>query len=282
MVVYKYGTSLNGSQLHHTSILPPKSPKPTMSAKKTSDTKKSPKAGKKGQRVRSYSGYIYKVLKQVHPDTGISMRAMSVVDGFIHAVIEKVAVNVSELLGTTKHRTVTSREIQSAVRLALPGELAKHAVSEGTKAVTKFNANPPGKTGKKLAGDRHSASFRAGLQFPVRRIGAEVMMNVKSHSRRGAGAPVYLAAVLEYLVAEILELAGNASRDHKRTRIIPRHLMLAIANDEELNKLVMWGGLQLSPGYNLAVIPSGGVLPKIHSILLPHSKKGEKKVVGEY
>ena len=87
--------------------------------------------------------------------------------------------------------------------------------------------------------------------------------------RIGAGAPVYLAAVLEYLVAEILELAGNATRDLKKTRIVPRHLLLAIRNDEELNKLLQD-----------VTIASGGVLPNIHTVLLPkktRSKKSKKE-----
>jgi histone H3/H4 len=76
--------------------------------------------------------------------------------------------------------------------------------------------------------------------------------------RVGAGAPVYLAAVLEYLAAEVLELAGNAARDNKKTRIIPRHVQLAIRNDEELNKLLSG-----------VTIAQGGVLPNINTVLLP-------------
>ncbi|GIL79797.1 hypothetical protein Vretifemale_9088, partial [Volvox reticuliferus] len=100
------------------------------------------KAKKKAKVAKSetYKLYIYKVLKQVHPDTGISSKAMSIMNSFINDIFEKVATEASKLSRYNKKPTVTSREIQTAVRLVLPGELAKHAVSEGTKAVTKFTS----------------------------------------------------------------------------------------------------------------------------------------------
>ncbi|PSC72221.1 Histone H2A [Micractinium conductrix] len=109
-----------------------------------------------------------------------------------------------------------------------------------------------GKTsGKKAV----SKSSKAGLQFPVGRI-ARYLKKGRYAERIGAGAPVYLAAVLEYLAAEVLELAGNAARDNKKTRIIPRHIQLAVRNDEELSKLLAG-----------VTIAEGGVLPNIHSLL---------------
>lgn len=108
-----------------------------------------------------------------------------------------------------------------------------------------------------------SRSSKAGLQFPVGRVHRHLRKGNYSE-RVGAGAPVYLAAVMEYLTAEVLELAGNAARDNKKTRIIPRHIQLAVRNDEELNKLL--GGV---------TIASGGVLPNIHTVLMPNKGKGK-------
>lgn len=123
-----------------------------------------------------------------------------------------------------------------------------------------------GGRGGKKGGKSTSRSAKAGLQFPVGRIG-RYLKKGKYATRVGAGAPVYLAAILEYLTAEILELAGNAARDNKKTRIVPRHIQLAVRNDEELNKL-----------FGSVTIAQGGVLPNIHSVLLPKSseKKAEK------
>ena len=119
-----------------------------------------------------------------------------------------------------------------------------------------------GKGGRGEKKGSTSSSAKAGLQFPVGRIGRYLRQG-KYATRMGAGAPVYLAAVLEYLCAEILELAGNAARDNKKSRIVPRHITLAVKNDEELNRLL--GGV---------TIAAGGVLPNIHAVLLP--KKSSK------
>src|SRR5437870_389775 len=120
----------------------------------------------------------------------------------------------------------------------------------------------PGTKGK-VKRKSKSRSTPAGLQFTVDRI-HRLLCKDNYAKRVGAGAPVYLAAVMEYLAAEVLELAGKAARDNKKTRIIPRHLQLAIRNDEELNKLLSG-----------VTIAQGGVLPNIQAVLL--SKKTEKK-----
>ena len=120
-----------------------------------------------------------------------------------------------------------------------------------------------GKSSKVKKTKSKSRSARANLMLPVGRI-HRLMRKGNYADRIGAGAPVYLAAVLEYLTAEVLELAGNAARDNKKCRIVPRHIQLAIANDGELNQLMK--GVTIS---------QGGVMPNIQPALLP--KKVEKK-----
>ena len=95
----------------------------------------------KGSRTESYATYIYKVLKQVHPDTGVSSKAMSIMNSFVNDLFGRIATEASRLAHYNKRATITSREIQTAVRLLLPGELAQHDVSEGTKAVTKYTSS---------------------------------------------------------------------------------------------------------------------------------------------
>jgi histone H2B len=116
---------------------------PSKQSAKAAPTKKAAggKGGKNKKRTESYASYIYKVLKQVHPDTGISKKGMSIMNSFINDIFERIATEAGKLATYNKKATLSSREIQTAVRLMLPGELAKHAVSEGTKAVTKFSSS---------------------------------------------------------------------------------------------------------------------------------------------
>uniref|UniRef100_A0A0D6QWJ0 Histone H2A n=1 Tax=Araucaria cunninghamii TaxID=56994 RepID=A0A0D6QWJ0_ARACU len=131
-------------------------------------------------------------------------------------------------------------------------------------------ASGKGAAGRKGGAKKKSVSktTKAGLQFPVGRL-ARYLKKGRYAKRVGSGAPVYLAAVMEYLAAEVLELAGNAARDNKKNRIIPRHILLAVRNDEELGKLLMG-----------VTIAHGGVLPNIHQVLLP-KKTAEKAASGE-
>jgi histone H2B len=127
-------------------MAPPKpAEKKPAAAKAPAKKPEGPKDAKKKRtksRKETYSSYIYKVLKQVHPDTGISNRAMSILNSFVNDIFERVATEASKLAAYNKKSTISSREIQTSVRLILPGELAKHAVSEGTKAVTKYSSAP--------------------------------------------------------------------------------------------------------------------------------------------
>ena len=207
----------------------------------------------KEERHLNFHTYLFRVLKQVHPDTGLSNNAMIIMNDFVLDVFNRVMKEAIILLELSGKKTMTSRDVQTGVRLVLPGELAKHAVSEGTKAVTKFNSSDgSGRAG----GKSQSKSSRAGLQFPVGKI--HTLMKMKYQGRVAQGAPVYLSAVMEYMAAEVLELSGNAARDNKKARIIPRHINLAVRNDEELNNFCC-----------ITSISGGGVLPNIHMCLLP-------------
>ncbi|CAL9231909.1 unnamed protein product [Arabidopsis halleri] len=163
------------------------------------------------------------------------------------------------------------------------GKATKSAVSRSSKASLQFpvgrfarflkmrkgaqsgTSTKGGREGKgKATKSAVSRSSKASLQFPMGRI-ARYLKTGRYAKRVGSGAPVYLAAVLEYLAAEVLELAGNVARDSKKKRITPRHIQLAVRNDEELNNLL-----------GSVTIASGGVFPRIHTCLLP-SKVGKNK-----
>ncbi|WAR07018.1 H2B7-like protein [Mya arenaria] len=151
-VVYalkRQGRTLYGFGVYHYSLLVTETIMPTKGIASKGSKKAATKAKtarstdkkRKRRRRESYAIYIYKVLKQVHPDTGVSSKAMSIMNSFVNDIFERIAAEASRLAHYNKRSTITSREIQTAVRLLLPGELAKHAVSEGTKAVTKYTSS---------------------------------------------------------------------------------------------------------------------------------------------
>lgn len=215
--------------------------------------------------------YIYKVLKMVHPDMNMSASSKEQVQNILNLLGNKIALEAYSLTKHAGKKTLSSREIQTAVKLVLPGELAKHAVSEGTRAVRKFSTsvkNPP------RGGKRYKLADRCGLHFPPPR--AEKFLK-EYNTRLGTTAKIYLAAVLEYITAEILELSGNAARNDRKAIITPRHIMVALANDEELNKLERRIGFHSTLGGVISYIPQMyATKPKRKASRKPKKKKSRK------
>ncbi|XP_021716204.1 histone H2B-like [Chenopodium quinoa] len=189
---------------------------------------KKPKAGKKlpkeagaaagdkkkkrhKKNVETYKIYIFKVLKQVHPDIGISSKAMSIMNSFINDIFEKLAQESAKLARYNKKPTITSREIQTAVRLVLPGELAKHAVSEGTKAVTKFTREKkpaekkPAEEKKAAAAEKAPAEKKpkAGKKLPKEAGAAAGDKKKKRHKKSVETYKIYIFKVLKQVHPDI-------------------------------------------------------------------------------
>ncbi|KAL6065928.1 Histone H2B type 1-A [Balamuthia mandrillaris] len=169
------------------------------------------------------------------------------------------ATCLTEMVGK---KTLTACEVQTATRLVLPGDLAKYALSEGknfslsssapaypflpvlilkaTKAVAKFSESTEKGSHRKLAGFT--------LQFPLHCL----------VHKTGKTAPINLACVIEYLCAEVLKVTGKAAKNVKTRRIVPRHIMLAVRGDEEVDVLLL----------NAYILPYAGVMPHIHKCLI--------------
>ena len=222
-------------------------------------TRSRSRSNRSKSRSKTDKFYISKVLKLVHPDCSISSNTKSQLNYLLNLLAVKLISEAVSLLGNKK--TISSREIQTAVRIVFgKTELTKHAVSEGTKAVTKYmsayNINKSKKTTK---------TSKAGLIFSIPRV--ENIIRDNFNGRVSETAAIYLTAILEYISSELLELSGNAARDNKKIIIQPKHLMMAIENDIELK--------YLAKAVNFDVL-GGGVLPHIHPILLKSKSKKSK------
>jgi len=229
--------------------------KPKKHAAAKSDSAKQPR---RRHGVPSLTRYIHKVLKQVHPDCTITSRAMAEVNNMLSDLGARIGLEASNIARMNKKQTVSGQAVMTAVRLILKGELAKHSVSEISKAMAKYANSEAGTKGKSK-----SVRSRIGMVFPV----GKLMRGMLSHSARvGKKAMIALAITLEYITAEVLELSGNAARDNKSPRIKPRFLQLALNQDEELKGLFANG-----------TIASGGVMPHIDAALLPAKKVHHEK-----
>lgn len=253
------------------------SSKRQMSAKNSVKTKSKREAspepaseGKTRRKKRSRDSFkigIYRVLKQVHPDTRISAIVSEQMDSFCKVVSTELSTRAREFATLAKRSTINSRDVQSAVRAFIPGELCKHSVGEGTKAVTKFNVVLSHKDERPQRREIH-----AGLKVSVALCEKHLRDFGNSGMSIGRGAPVYLTGVVEYLIAEIMELAGNAAKDHKVETITSRHLGLAVMHDQELAEL--FNSMNMS-------FCGGGVVPHIRTELLPKAKKAKKGGPGK-
>lgn len=253
--------------------------------------------------TNSYKTYIYQVLKQVHPKIGISTNAMEVLNDFTLNLFQRINTEAKKLNSLRKRSIITSRDIQSAVKLIFKGQLAAFAVSEGYRSVQTYtkvmmksgpryfrgykfsradldfkvddpdaaeeaedqnnlNQSNDGRR-RKWTPKKHSTS--CGLVFSILRVKRH-MKRDKGQKRLSALAPVYLAAVLEYVMLEILEISGDAAIENHKKRITPRFLTLGIHNDEEL-----WDLFGLT-----SILPQGGVVPSILPELIPEKKTKTK------
>ena len=187
---------------------------------------------------------IIKVQKQLHPSMGFQKTSLNIIHDMILKLGEKIVKTAIRLGDIGKKKTIGHREIKIASILLIPGELGKHALSEGDRSIVKDNSKK--------------------LQFKLGKSRKLIEKHILKDKLIGQQGIIYLTAVLEYIAAEIIELSGNATRDNNFIQIRPRHIFLAIKNDDELNTLFK--------GYILG----SGVLPKINDALYNNDQKGGK------
>ena len=215
----------------------------------------------------SFKTYILRLSKTIHPDIGMTGAAQSAFNNLTRINIEKLVLALNQLMLRTNKLTIGSRDIEAAARLALPGELATGATEEGENAVDRYSETKVTRQEEKTGDDKMSPVSRssmADIVFPVTRI-QNIMMELAILSRKTDTAAVYLAAVCEYLSAEVLELAGKAAQENKRARITPRHIMLAVRNDKELYKF-----------YKNSVF-AGGTVSLIHESTVKKKKSSSRR-----
>jgi len=228
--------------------------------------KSATKASKKPIKDNTFNVYVYRILKNIHPDSGISTNAMSALSRISLFIVRQYATECSSLLISANKKVVDIPTICAATLIIFDGggivdALGPQAIKQIGVAIGKYENYKGTKADKKVRRE-----FKAGLQMSVSRIKKIYKAANASNKSISDTSAVAIAASLEYLLSEIVELAGNASRDNKLTRITPRHLLLAIANDEELSNILLSKNL---------ILGGGGVIPNIQAVLLPSISNSE-------
>lgn len=216
-----------------------------------------PKPRKK--KTRYFETYISKVLKQVSPTNGITSNSKQQLNSAICKIATELSKITLLLTQISKKKTLSDKEVANAVRIIMPGELAVNSIHEGEKSVEKFATKDD---------KNKSRQGKAGIIFPpsiaekfLRNFGVSNIMVTKN-------APIYMAAVLEYITVDILQLCVDMANDNKRVRITIRDLELSVNTDYELTSLF--------DKCSISFI-GGGVIPSIHQSLLMKKPRKKKK-----
>ena len=210
------------------------------------------------QEVKTFSTYTYRMLKKLDKDTGISKKGMNVLDSFLFDMIERIGEEAGRAAAKENASTLRQSDCKTALRLLFPGELAKHATSEFVRAVTKYEDGLTKHQKDKTKDKKKKTQEQlAGLDMSVSRV-YRLLKQSSSRKRLSKLSAVGVAAAVQYLIEEILEVSIKLARDHKKMRIVPHYIMLAVRKDAELDMLL-----------KDVVIAQGGVQEKIHHVLLP-------------
>lgn len=191
--------------------------------------------------------YISKLAKRVNPDISLTGESAVELNNLNKYLLEMLMQKVNANVNRQSKKTATAKEVEYAVKLAFPMELRKHAISEGSKAIQTYEAAAKDRASQRKPGEQLKPVLKSSLAnivFPITRI-ENIMRELSTADRVSKGAPIYMAAVLEYITSEILELSWNFTVNNKKKRITPRHITLAVQDDAELKKLfahVNFGG----------------------------------------
>lgn len=227
--------------------------------------------GKKGKqetkgtkrKFDSYESFIVKLKAQIHPSLGTKKSSLAVLDQLAKIIVKKIAVVSNSLVQSKDVMTLKAATIESAVKLSFHGGLVNQSVKEMNKALKKYKSTL-GEDGKKISSVKSTVTISSGLIISVPRT-KTLLKKYCSCERYSELAAIATAAVVESVLAEIVELAGRITLSDGRVRMTPKDINFGIKNDEELDMLFC----------NTAI--GNGGYPARHQIKLEKAKKRKTK-----